>query len=345
MTQAIELSKILNSNGHEVVHTFIGKSKRRVVPDYFFEQIESTAETLSSPNFILDKENKSLDLAKSITHNARFLYKYQKSLHQIHRKVKETNPDVLVNFYDFLGGFYFRIYNPQKLKHVCIGRQFLVLHVEYPFITGREIEKKLYLINNKITSQKCDKYLALSFRPYHPLKFNNVVVVPPLIKEEIRTAQVEKEDFILGYMVNDGYAEEIIAWHKTNPEIKIHCFWDRKNMAQTYVPQTNLVFHQINYDLFSDLMRRCKGYVSTAGFESICEAMYLQKPVLMIPVARQYEQACNAIDAELAGAGIIRDSFDISSLIDFMPKYTPNTTLRSWFDITTSVFLEELTNF
>jgi len=345
MTQAITLSKILNSNGHEVVHTFVGKSGRRSIPEYFFDQMESRVEAINSPNFILDKENKSLNLVKSITSNAKFLGIYKKSLDQIRRKVKNTRPDAIINFYDFLGGFYFRFYNPTNVKHICIGRQFLTLHPNYPFESGREVEKKLYLTNNKITSQKCNKYLALSFRPYDPIRFNNVIVVPPLIKEEIKQLNVIEENFILGYIVNDGYAEDVKLWQSGNSDTKVHCFWDRKNMPDHYSPQKNLTFHQINHAVFTDMMRRCKAFVSTAGFESICEAMYMNKPAMMIPVDGQYEQACNAIDAEISGAGIKASKFNITQLLDYLPNYKPNIEFKQWADKTESIFLEELTNF
>ena len=345
MTQAIVLSRLLISNGHNVVHTFIGKSNRRTIPNYFFEQIHSEVSQIESPNFILDKENKSLKLAKSITYNARFLRKYKMSLDQIHKKVKETKADVLINFYDFLGGFYFKLFNPSNTKHVCIGRQFLTFHPNYPFVADREVEKRFFMINNKITSQKCDKYLALSFRPYSPGLHKKVVVAPPLLKEEFRITNPRKEDFILGYLVNDGYAEEIITWHKEHKNVELHCFWDRNNYPDEYFPHENLCFHQINNSLFSDMMSRCKAYFSTAGFESICEAMYLQKPVLMVPVDGQYEQACNALEAENVGAGIESSSFDLSKLLNFISSYQPNNEFKKWIERADQIFLEELTNF
>lgn len=55
-------------------------------------------------------------------------------------------------------------------------------------------------------------------------------------------------------------------------------------------------------------MAGCKAFATTAGFESVCEALYLQKPVLMVPV--HIEQECNAFDATRAGAGIRSDRFD-----------------------------------
>jgi len=90
---------------------------------------------------------------------------------------------------------------------------------------------------------------------------------------------------------------------------------------------------------------RCRGYISTAGFESICEAMYLKKPVMMIPVEGQYEQACNAIDGEISGAGIKGASFDISKLMDYLPNHTQYNDFKHWVEKTESIFLEELADF
>jgi len=153
-----------------------------------------------------------------------------------------------------------------------------------------------------------------------------------------------QEDFILAYMVNDGYAEELIDWHLHNKSTTIHCFWDRKDMPLTHSPHENITFHQLDDVLFTEMLRRCKGYITTAGFESVCEAMYLQKPVLMIPVTRHYEQACNAIDAIKSGAGVQSDTFNVSLLLEFQERYTPNINFRHWVAKTETRFLEELTN-
>lgn len=40
MTQAIALSDILRRNGHEVVEVLVGKSKVRVIPDFFIRKSE-----------------------------------------------------------------------------------------------------------------------------------------------------------------------------------------------------------------------------------------------------------------------------------------------------------------
>ncbi len=342
MTQAISLSNILRKNGHELICTFIGKSKRRQLPDFFKENIHSPVIELDSPNFVTDKDNKSINIAGTLIYNARFLGKYQKSMKLIDQKIKETNPDILINFYDFLGGFYFQFFRP-KVKHVCIGHQFLADMPEFPFAPNRFIERKLFQTNNWLTSQGNTLKLALSFRPYQQKRHNNTVVVPPLMRDEIKNLKPEKKDFMLGYMVNDGYGDDIIKWHEKNRDVKIECFWDRKEVDNPYTPHENLRFHQLSGELFMEKMRTCKAYVSTAGFESICEAMYLKKPVLMIPVDGQFEQACNAIDAEKAGAGISNHQFDIQKLIDYIPHHkVENEWFKEWVASAEERILEEI---
>jgi spore coat polysaccharide biosynthesis predicted glycosyltransferase SpsG len=80
-------------------------------------------------------------------------------------------------------------------------------------------------------------------------------------------------------------------------------------------------------------MAECSGYITTAGFESLCEALYLGKPTLMVPVAGHYEQACNALDAVKAGVGISASGFEVDRLVQFLPFYQPkDQAFRQWAD-------------
>lgn len=90
-------------------------------------------------------------------------------------------------------------------------------------------------------------------------------------------------------------------------------------------------------------MANCKGYITTAGFESICEAVYLNKPVMMIPV--HVEQEVNAADAESAGCGIIGASFNISKLNQYIESYNGenNKNFRDWVNRGEELFLKHLT--
>jgi uncharacterized protein (TIGR00661 family) len=111
-------------------------------------------------------------------------------------------------------------------------------------------------------------------------------------------------------------------------------------MPETFKVDEKMFFHRLSDDKFLDMMAECKGYATTAGFESVCEAMYMQKPVLMIPA--HIEQECNAIDAVSVGAGVASDSFDLSQLLYFAEKYKANDEFRKWSMKAEEIFLKEL---
>jgi uncharacterized protein (TIGR00661 family) len=194
----------------------------------------------------------------------------------------------------------------------------------------------LIKLATRLTAARSRRNLALSFREMRPIPGENIIPVPPLLRSKVTGQVTHQEDFLLAYIVNDGYAEELIEWQSQHPEVEIHGFWDRKNVPDPYVVNERLQFHQISEEQFIDLMRRCRGYVTTAGFESVCEAMYLGKPVLMVPTAGHFEQRCNAIDATKAGAGIWSDHFDISRFLEYLGTAAnvqgDPTEFRKWAD-------------
>ena len=99
MTQAISLYQKLVNNGHEVSHIFIGKSRRRQIPDFFLRAFSISVEPINSPNFVTDSRNRSILLFRSIICNALYLTRYYKSLKridQVVRKVKPVHRTVLV---------------------------------------------------------------------------------------------------------------------------------------------------------------------------------------------------------------------------------------------------------
>lgn len=342
MTQAISLFEMLHDAGHEVVHVVVGRSSRRELPAFFESRITSPITGIASPNFVADKNNRSVKIGPTITHNLVHLRQYVKSLNAIHRIVKESKPDTIINFYDFLGGLYNGFYKP-KADYICVGHQYLAHHSHFPFPAHQRFNKKLLLNNNKLTAWGAKKLLALSFAPYPTDAGSGVVVVPPLLRKEVKLLTPTAGDFVLTYMVNDGYSREIEAWHASHPEVKVQSFWDKKGMPNPHHVDETLTFHQLSDSMFLELMSQCKAYVSTAGFESICEAMYLGKPVMMVPVQGHYEQACNALDAMQAGAGISSGTFDLSKVIDYLPRHEPITTeFRSWADSCKEFILREL---
>jgi len=343
MTQAISLSKILRNAGHEIVEVVVGKSPQRVVPDFFFEKIGAPVTLLESPNFATDKHHKSVKPLKTIFVSLAKSPKYLKSIKKIASTVDEKKPDIIINFYDFLGGLYSFFHRP-KARFICIAHQYLLEHSEFSFPEKRKLDKISLIGGNKVTSYGAEKLLCLSFQKFKDQPEDKIYVVPPLLRQEIRDMSTSDEGHILVYMVNPGYGSEVEAFHSKRPEVKLECFWDQKNKPNPWKIDENLIFHPLDDVKFLDSMSKCKGYITTAGFESVCEAMYLGKPVMMVPVEGHYEQACNAIDAQKAGAGISSDYFEIEKLVDYLPIHqSVIDEFKPWADRNIEVFLKHLT--
>jgi len=339
LTQAISLQTILQKAGHQVVAVLVGKSTREI-PPFFQEKIKAPIHYFESPNFVKDKQNKSILLLQTIIFNLQKSPTFIKNMQLLHQYYTTYQPDVIINFYDLLAGMY-NMFHKASIPMVVVGHQYFLELPGFEFPKNRNLERFLLKINSSLTAWGAKLKLALSFAPYLS-NHKNTVVVPPLLREELLLLAPENQDFILVYVNNDGYAEDIMAWHKQNPSVKLECFWDRKGAAETEQFSENLIFHKINDIKFLEKMRTCKAFVSTAGFESVCEAMSLAKPVMMRPVDGQFEQMCNAMDAQKAGAGIYSKDFNITKLLTYIEQMPHIPKSRDWFQQTPQMILTAL---
>lgn len=329
-TQALTMKELLHRRGDEVAGILVGKSKSRQLPGFFVEKIGAPVWTFASPNFLPTAQNKRPGLVKSVCANAAKLPAFARSMRLIRQKIEETEPDMVINFYELLAGFTY-LFVPPRVPLVCIGHQYLFLHRAFRFPPSSSRTELFFLrFFTRLTSIGAVRRLALSFYPLDADDEPGVEVVPPLIRREVRQQQPEQGDYILGYMLNSGYVTEVEAWHKAHPEQPLHFFWDKKDAPERLKYAPGMELHRIDDTLFIRYMAGCRAYSTTAGFESVCEAAYLRKPVLMIPV--HVEQECNAWDALQAGVGITASGFELDGLLDFIPAYRPDDRFRDWAD-------------
>lgn len=343
-TQAMALRRLLADQGHEVAEVLVGKNDRRAIPGFFKDGIHAPVRMFRSPTFVVDAQRRGILIGPTIFRNLLRLPLYLKSFFVIRRRVRRLRPDVVVNFYELLAGLSF-IVKPRGARLVCVGHQYLLHHPDFEFPSGQRVDRALLLFNNRLTAFGADVRLALSFREMPDLPERGIVVMPPLLREEVLALEPRAGDYLLLYILNDGYAEEVAAWQRRHPEVVIHGFWDRPGAEEIEEVQPNLFFHRLSGPKFLERMAGCRAYVSTAGFESICEAMYLGKPVMMVPTGGHFEQQCNAIDGVKAGAGMAAQSFDLTAFVESLSGEPPsNAVFRAWVARAEERFLAELTD-
>ena len=69
-----------------------------------------------------------------------------------------------------------------------------------------------------------------------------------------------------------------------------------------------------------DDLAGCAGVIMSAGHSLACECLHLEKPMLLIPIAQQYEQAVNAYHVEKLGAGRWVDRLSTEAMDEFVDQ-------------------------
>lgn len=327
LTQALALKQQLLHEGHEVVKVLVGKSKNREIPEFFKTQIESPVEMFLSPNFLLSKDNRRFNLLRSIGYNSLLIPSYLSSINFIRKQIEESGADIIINFYEVLCGITYSLFH-FGIPEVCIAHQYLFLHPSFQMPKKYPLPESLLKLFTQITCIGASSKLALSIRDNSDTPVHGIKVVPPLLREEAKTVVRHHGDYIMGYILNAGFAEDVKAWHYMHPHTRLHFFWDKKDAPEELKIDDTLTFHRINDVKFLKYMAGCKAYATTAGFESVCEALYMGKPCMMIPA--HVEQVCNAVDAEREMVGVMSSDFNIDKLKAFAHGYEEDVEFRMW---------------
>ncbi len=339
LTQAMALERLLTENGHTVTGMLVGKSQARQLPEFFVKGVSAPVMQFDSVNFQPSAENRTVNMLKSIVYNVEKFPQYLKSILFLKDAIRSSGADVVVNFYELLTGityFNFKI----DIPNISIGHQYLFMHEGFSLADSGITGTEGLMIFTKFTSIGAMKKLALSFRAMPDDGRKRIKVVPPVLREEVLAMSPAPGNYIHGYMLNAGFSDDVLKWHERHPEVELRFFWDRWTEPAVKKIDDTLSFYLLDDKEFLRQMSGCMAYASTAGFESVCEAMYFGKPVLMVP--SHIEQRCNAFDAMKGGAGISSEFFDLSALLDFTRRFKPDEAFPDWARSARKMILQEL---
>jgi len=333
MTQALALKEKLEARGHIIVAVIVGTTNLSQLPSFFKKEFSCPLYAVESPRFIVDKQGKGIKVFASTLITIWRIPRYLNSLKKIKKIIADLQPDILINFYEPLAGNYYRLTKDQR-PLFCIGHQHFISHPAFRFPKISLIARLSFKFYNRLAAPARSIKIALSFTAETDQPQKKLFVCPPLIRKVFLNQIPTTQNFILVYLLNAGYHQEIIDWCQKNPEQKITAFWDKFGEAETYFG-SNLSFHYLDGEKFIAYLTTCSAYASTAGFDSIAEAAYLQKNVLMVPTINHFEQKCNAIDAQRAGIASTADNFNISLLKNNQQKtHSPEALqlFKKWVD-------------
>ena len=148
---------------------------------------------------------------------------------------------------------------------------------------------------------KVDRMAEWILKNYAPCKYNvgfhfkryDDFILPPHIRSVIRDNKdrTKREGFILVYL--SAYnIDELVELFEGYPNYQFVIF--SSQVTKPGWNKSNVQFRPANQSDFMYALLKCSGVITGGGFETVAEALYLNKRVLTIPIKGQYEQECNA---------------------------------------------------
>lgn len=130
---------------------------------------------------------------------------------------------------------------------------------------------------------------ASHYLGYHFKSYDNFIHTP-VIRKEIRQLSVVQKPHYTVYL--PAYADaQLLQILETIPEIEWEVF--SKRCTQSHKVK-NVRFNPVENEAFLNSFAQCTGILTSAGFETPAEALFLGKKLFVVPIKHQYEQYCNA---------------------------------------------------
>ncbi len=339
MTQAMAVKEMVEKAGHQICGIVMGVGPNRVIPPFFTSAINMPVTKIPTLDFSY-QNNRKVNMPATVLGIIRKIPAYRGAVRTLKKVVQDTRPDVIINFFEPITGLY-ALTCRKRPPIVAVAHQFMCGHPEYVRAPGRWLQQlgmKWYVNFVGSASTK----LALSLYDAAPIPSKKLTVSPPILRRQLFELNSNPNgNFVLAYLLNHGYAAEIIEWHKRNPQTSLHCFYDKPGAPAEEKIDETLTFHRLDGEKFLRLMAECKYVACTAGFESLCEAAYLGKPLFVMPVENHIEQQINALDAVRARLAVTDSKFNLDRLAE-LPDRLENETLRAWFNRAASMLLTAL---
>ncbi|MBW2455305.1 MAG: teichoic acid biosynthesis protein, partial [Deltaproteobacteria bacterium] len=157
----------------------------------------------------------------------------------------------------------------------------------------------------------CDHYLVTTFfRP--PIRKKNTTLMPPILRPEILAASPSDGDHLLVYQTAEGHEALLTALQDSGVECRIYGM--RRDLDDEQV-EGNLRFRPFSEVGFISDLASCQGVIAGGGFTLMGEAVHLHKPMLAVPLGRQFEQVLNARYLERLGYGRHAASLDDPAVV------------------------------
>jgi len=215
---------------------------------------------------------------------------------------EDFHPDVVISDFESWSHLYGRVHG---VPVISLDNNQIVNRCHHPpeIVAGKRSQ---YLVAKAVVKAKlpgCFHYLIGTFF-YPRVSKPRTTLHPPVLRPEVLAARPDPAGHLLVYQTSTS--------NPRLPEILKGCGCEcrvyglRRDLAADE-RDGNLLWRPFGEERFIEDLRTARGVVAGGGFTLMSEAVQLRRPMLSVPVQKQFEQILNARHLERIGYGLAAD--------------------------------------
>jgi uncharacterized protein (TIGR00661 family) len=174
-----------------------------------------------------------------------------------------------------------------------------------------------YLVAKAVVKAKlpgCFHYLISTFF-YPQVSKPRTSLHPPVLRPEVLAAPPEPGEHLLVYQTSTSHGSLPEVLQGCGRECRVYGL--RRDLTAD-LRDGNLLYRPFDEAAFIDDLRTARAVISGGSFTLMSEALYLHKPMLSVPVRKQFEQILNGRYLQALGYGRVADELDAAALGAFL---------------------------
>jgi len=233
------------------------------------------------------------------------------TLGRLLRLLRSFKPDLVITDFEPFTAMWARRFG---IPYISLDNQHLLTHchVDRPAGFLRDVINAYLTI--RFYNCGAQRYLIPTFIRA-AIRFHPATLLDPILRPTVYNKSIGRGDFLLAYKGAEGENEamrRVLEAYRRKP-IRAYGFEvSGRRGGVTYKATTT--------EGFLDDLAECAGVIMSAGHSLASECLHLEKPMLLVPITRQFEQTVNAHYLEKMGAGRRVDRLSISAIDEFIDQ-------------------------
>ena len=260
-------------------------------------------------------------IPQDLGHNLRLMYNVAKTF----------KPDIIISDFEFYSNLLSKIL---RIPLVSLDNMHVITQceIEVPEKYRSDRFRAASVVRSFIQRPRYSLITSYFFPPVkNPEK---VKMFLPILRKKVLKLKPTIGDHIMVYQTSDSN-QKLLELLKDIPDEFIIYGFHKEDKIE------NLTFKNFNEDEFFDDLASARAVITNGGFGLISEALYLQKPILSVPVKKQFEQILNALYLEKLEYGEFHEDLnkeEIEKFLSHLEYYHEKIQTRFKHDYNQAIF-------